>query len=232
MITGKSENKDLLKQEIKELVNIVDSIDQMPDVIITLGGDGSFLFNEQRYPEIPKLILKDNSLCFKCHEGQHKQIIIKLSKGKYIIQQHKKIEATIVKKDSKNMALIGSNDIIIRNSEQFHAIRFSTKINNQSIAEQIGDGIVVSTAFGSTGYFKAITGKSFDSGIGIAFNNVSSQLSPKIESNAEEFKVEFELLRNKAYLSVDNSPDMILLEAGDKIIIKQSDSVFNLVKVD
>jgi len=36
----------------------------------------------------------------------------------------------------------------------------------------VGDGILVATPFGSTGYYRSITGGQFTDGLGVAFNNV------------------------------------------------------------
>jgi hypothetical protein len=89
----------------------------------------------------------------------------------------------------------------------------------------IGDGLVVSTAYGSTkgAYFYSIVQKSFDRGIGVAFNNITdSRGSLYLE---EDDFIEIEIVRGVGVLVSDNNRDFINLEGGDKIRIGLIDDV-------
>jgi NAD kinase len=93
----------------------------------------------------------------------------------------------------------------------------------------IGDGIVVANTFGSTGYFKSITKKSFTKGIGIALNNTNTDMDSVLTENAE---IRFELKRNNAGFSVDNDKKIIVLKPGDSVIIKPSVQRARIIKFE
>ena len=119
-----------------------------------------------------------------------------------------------------NKKLAAINDIVIRNKDQYEAIRFNVKVNNKSLNSNfIGDGIVVSTVFGSTGYFNSITKTTFTKGLGLAFNNVPLRTHEILNEGSI---VEFSLLRGKAFVTADNNRKIIKLTEKDKVKIKKS----------
>ena len=198
-----------------------------PDIVISYGGDGTFLMSERVFPGIPKLLVKRRGRCFKCHYyGLHSENKIKeiLLNKKYKIINSMKLEA----RTGKNK-LNGVNDIIIRNKNPNAALRFSIKINNRKFNEVIGDGVIIATPFGSTGYFNSITGKHFEKGIGIAFNNPIYKLdSIFAEDNS---KIEIRILREKAVLAADNNKKIINLKENDVVTIKKSKETAKIIKV-
>ena len=125
--------------------------------------------------------------------------------------------------------MIGVNDIVVRNSLPTEAVRFNVLVGERGIDNLIGDGIVVSTPYGSGGYFSSITHKNFKTGIGIAFNNVTKSHESLIL--AEDEKIEIEIVRGPAVLVADNNRDFINLENGDKIRIEQIDEVARRVSL-
>lgn len=185
-----------------------------PQVIVTYGGDGTLLSSEREYPGIPKLPLRNSQLCNKCVEHEDEVVLAKLREGNLTLNEYKKMETEILYK--KIYAL---NDFVVRNSNPTHTIRF--KINGGGLL--IGDGIVISTPFGSTGYFKSITGQTFDTGFGVAFNNTTQHLDPLVLKDTDIFR--FSLIRGKATLSFDNSPDIFNIDEGSELIFKLSDQV-------
>lgn len=184
-----------------------------PDVIISYGGDGTLLSCERQYPGIPKLPIRDSLVCNKCPKHADEVILKKLIQGELKPTEYRKLETEILFK--KFYAL---NDFVVRNSSPTHAIRFKT-----SDKLLIGDGIIISTPFGSSGYFKSITEQTFKEGFGIAFNNTTEKINPLLLKDKDT--VNFNLLRGKATLSLDNSPDIFTIDEGSELIFKLSDQV-------
>jgi NAD+ kinase len=228
-ILGRDKSEvEILKRKLKKFKEGLEIDEKDPEIIITFGGDGSFLVAERKFPGIPKLILKHNSVCKKCVEGDLEEVLEKLAKGEYRIEKCKKVEAIIIKQEGPVIKKIASNDIIVSNRLPYRALRFKVEIDDKLDNEFIGDGIVVATGFGSTGYFQSITQKEFSENLGVAFNNVTEKQG---EIFLEKEVVKLEVLRNDAYVSADNDPVMVILKEGDKIEIKQSEREFSLVKV-
>ena len=193
-----------------------------PDFVISHGGDGTLLISERAYPGIPKAIVKDSSVCRCCdYELTPDKLVEKLKQENYRIEEHIKIESCGLK---------AVNDIVIRNLNQGEAIRFNVYIDKKKIAENIiGDGIIVSTSFGSTAYFHAVTKSCFKKGkLGIAFNNSTIKVDPIIVSNNSI--IEFELLRGEATLSADNDRRITRIHTKEKIKINKAKERFKLIK--
>lgn len=193
-----------------------------PDVVISYGGDGTLLASERLYPGIPKLSLRDSTICKKCPKHQEKDLLKHLVENSFKLKEYRELTTTILYKD-----LYALNDFVIRNLVPIHTIRFKTNLNNNLL---IGDGIVVSTAFGSTGYFQSITGKSFQKGFGVAFNNTTEKVSPLNLKDNET--VTFKLIRGKATLSFDNNPDIFNIDEGSQITFKLSQKIAKIYEAE
>jgi NAD+ kinase len=136
------------RQVIKELkkagykVNI-----KKPKLVITLGGDGTILRAARILAErnIPILGLHLGGLGFLSEIELHElnDALDRIKQGKFKIDERCMIEAQVGGK--KLMAL---NDIVISNSGIARVIKLEIK----GIAEYVSDGVIFSTASGSTAY--------------------------------------------------------------------------------
>ncbi|MDP3974289.1 MAG: hypothetical protein Q8P92_05660 [Candidatus Daviesbacteria bacterium] len=183
-----------------------------PDVIISYGGDGTLLSSEREYPGIPKLPIRNSQFCNKCAEHADEHLLSQFLEDKPQFREYKKLHTNIEGKD-----LYALNDFVVRNELPMHAIRF--QIDDGQLL--IGDGIVVATPFGSTGYFKSISQKTFDTGFGLAFNNLTEKKEPLFLQDKD--LLTFKLVRGKATLSFDNSADIFTIDEGSELVFKLSD---------
>jgi NAD+ kinase len=208
-------------QEFKSSLNefSLEYSEENPELVICYGGDGTFLIAERVFPGIPKIFIKGSEISNKGEEIDIKNAINNYLNKSYKIEKIKKLKA-VQKGIFERRELLGVNDIVIRNTLPTEAIRFKLKINGKEIEEEfIGDGIVVSTHFGSGGYFSSITGKEFKEGIGLAFNNVKG--NGKELYFPENAKIEIIITRGPGVLVADNNRDYVNLEKEDRIIIHQ-----------
>lgn len=185
-----------------------------PDLIISYGGDGTLLTSEREYPGVPKLPLRNSEVCNKCSVHDDETVLKKLVQGKLQLKEHKKLQTTLLYKN-----FYALNDFVVRNSDTVHTIRF--KVRNEKLL--IGDGIVVSTPFGSTGYFQSITRQIIKTGFGVAFNNTTEAVTPLFLKEGD--LVNFNLVRGKATLSFDNSPEIFIIDEGSELNFKLSSQV-------
>lgn len=202
-------------QKLEGLVKSLglDIVDKNPEVVIALGGDGTLLGAEQAFPGIPKLPLRDSNVCFHCSRLPNDQILKHLADGKIATKEYLKLQCAFAGKTHKVL-----NEFVIRNKFQTTALRFKV---STSPSELIGDGIVIATPFGSTGYYFSIARQPFSSGIGLAFNNIHN-LEKRSEVVPEDTVIEVEITRGPALFSADNDPKIIELTEGDKIMITKS----------
>lgn len=217
-VYGKTpESKTQLQKEIRKSGFQYD--EKNPDIVISYGGDGTFLSAERKYPGIPKALFRYSKICKKCHNLPITHALELIKKKRYKIIEHKKLEAK---------GFLAVNDIVIRNRNPTHAIRFVLEINGKQVnGEIIGDGIVVSTPFGSTAYFHSITRKTFQKGLGIAFNNTIEEHPPVFLN--EKSRIKLTLTRGEALIGADNNPKVLILKQGNSAIIKTSSKKAKLI---
>jgi NAD+ kinase len=208
-------------EEIKGILSTnFEIVETSPEIVITYGGDGTLIGAERDYPQIPKLPLKNSLICKRCIPLLPKETIDLFLQNKLTLNSFNKLEA--IANEDLNTKLLGLNDIVLRNKLPNTALRFNVEINSERFENLIGDGVVVSTLFGSTGYFHSITKSTFKSGFEIAFNNLTNSEAPiqKLVDVVE--RIVIEVIRENAYLTSDNNPQILEVKAGDKIVITTS----------
>lgn len=218
----------LVGKNVKDIEGLVKSlgfeiVTSNPDVIISYGGDGTLLYSERMYPGIPKLPIRDSLICKKCPKHGEKKSLQKLLDNKLKLEEYRKLETTFFYK-----TLLALNDFVIRNAQPIHTIRFTVTPLNDKIF--IGDGIVLSTPFGSSGYFKSITRQTFEKGFGLAFNNTTEEIDPVFLKDTDI--VTFKLVRGAATLSFDNNPDIFNIDEGSEITFKISYKVAKIYELE
>jgi NAD+ kinase len=200
------------------------------DFVVTLGGDGTIVHAEHAHPGVPKIILKESAICKKCKNGvvqfSNEEILERVKNGAYTIEKLWKIEASV---DGKT--LVGLNDITVHNGDPRHAIRYDVFLDGEiHLSEVIGDGVVVSTPFGSTGYYRSITDSYFETGLGLAFNNSTEQADHVVLG--EQREITLQISRGPASVYADNQQESLTLETGMAVIIKKGAQIANIVRVN
>ncbi len=195
-----------------------------PDMIISLGGDGTFLFSEREHPGIPKLLIRDSDICKKCNNLEFDQLFMKIKKGDYLLTENFKLQAFY-----NGKRRIAVNDVVIRNKSPIQALRFQVSIDGKALPLTIGDGAIVSTPFGSTAYYYSITGKKFSEGIGLAFNNPTKPMKSRVLPDGSMIKIK--IIRHEAELSLDNDPEIMTMKPGETATIRRSRQLAKIIKV-
>ena len=214
-------NKSLLEKEAKKYFKIDN---KNPNIVIAYGGDGTFLYSEQLYPGVPKLLIKHSRTCIMCRNHDYSKVLPLLANKKYKIIESSKVEAIL-----KGRKILGLNEINIHYNPP-RALRLNVKVNNKEIAKEIiSDGIVIATPYGSSAYFKSITRKTFNKGLGIAFNNPTKPIKHRLISDKSVVKVK--IARGEGIISVDCNKTLIPVKTGEVITIKKSNKKAKLIQL-
>jgi hypothetical protein len=80
--------------------------------------------------------------------------------------------------------------------------------------------VVLTTVFGSSGYYESITRETINKDFGLAFNNTTFPIDNFKFRKGDEIRVE--IVRGPGTLSSDNNPKLQSLKEGDQILIKAS----------
>jgi len=224
IVISRSDASELEKLLVKNGFKIAE---KDPDFIVCYGGDGTVLFAERKFPQVAKLIVKRSSICRECDYTFNEigSVLRKLRNQEFKIKKEMKLEAKF-----KKTRLIGLNEIQVHNKLPSSAIRFSVVVDGEEFDDLIGDGIVVATPFGSTGYHRSTGGKQFQKGIGISFNNLHNK---KIKSfvTSEESTVTTRITRGPAWIIADNNENYVELMDHDVCTIRKSKSTADFIYV-
>jgi len=219
--TEASHLKDLLMKNSFKIVK------RNPDFVVCYGGDGTVLFGERKFPQVPKLVAKRANIRRKYDYtlDDVKNILPKIRDGEFKIQKEIKLETKL-----ENEKLVGLNEIQIRAKLPIYAIRFSVFVDGKEFDDLIGDGVIVATPFGSTGYYKSTGGRQFRKGIGISFNNLHYK---KIKSFAvpESSLIRVKVNRGPTWVLADNYEKFFELKDNVVITIRKSKSIANFIYV-
>ncbi|MCX7833447.1 MAG: NAD(+)/NADH kinase [Ignavibacteria bacterium] len=136
------------KERIISLNKIVESC----NILLSLGGDGTFLNTARliKNSNIPILGVNLGALGFMAEVGPKEinNFISNIEKGKYKIIDFCVISAEL----ENNKFLYGINEIVIDKSNSIRVIEIEISYNNEKVVNFLGDGVIVSTPTGSTGY--------------------------------------------------------------------------------
>jgi NAD+ kinase len=214
-------------------------------IIVVLGGDGSILHAAREY-EAPT-ILPVRTGTSKGHrtsvdEDELVAAVERIETGRDGGAVHVDSYDTLAARGEPLPAdYTALNDVCLHHREPTLAAEFEahlhTAAGTRSFDDLIGDGLVVATPFGSSAYFRAITGRTFEAGIGVAFNNIhhppeapeSVRLPP---SGRVEVAVTETQNAAAAVLTRDNDPGQIRLDRGESVEITRAAETVDILRVD
>lgn len=196
-----------------------------PDVVITYGGDGTALYSEQLYPGVPKVMIRDGR---RGRVPRHLPEVFKaLKHGHFAVEPETKVEGQV---KGTRRRLVGLNEVNVCHRDPTRAIRFNLHVDDALLAENvIGDGVIVATPYGSTAYFASIARRSFDEGLGIAFNNTRNDRDALVVDETSVIAVE--LLRGPGWLCADNNRTKHRLFDGDVVVVRKAKTDARIVAV-
>lgn len=134
----------------------IKSIPHNTDCIIILGGDGTILQASHDLAElkIPILGVNLGTLGFLAEIELHNiyEALDSLFQDEYTIENRMMIHGQVQRKENKVYSGNALNDIVVTRSGFSRIISVSIFVNKELVNRYRGDGVIISTATGSTGY--------------------------------------------------------------------------------
>lgn len=135
--------------------HFIDKIYELVDVIIAIGGDGSFIHSakETAVHKKPVLCINAGNLAFLAGlEGNELSLLEKLISGDFTTDKRMMLEVSL--KENENEKLLGYclNDVAIARGSEIKLVDLDVFCNDRKINNYRADGVVVSTPTGSTAY--------------------------------------------------------------------------------
>jgi len=181
-------------------------VKENPELVIAIGGDGAFLrmVKEQKYDTNPFYIgINGGTLGFlqNVNKNEIDNFIIRLKNNDYEVEEIS-IQETKIKTKKEMQVFYALNELVIREKE-LNVLRVSVAIDHTFLENYVGDGLLISTATGSTAYNLSFGGS-------IIYNTFhATQITPIAPLN------------NGSYRNIINSliiPETMLIELKPKAI--------------
>lgn len=133
------------------------------DIIITIGGDGTLLsaISKYRYLNVPFVGINKGSIGFltEIEMDRLEEALDCILAGQYKIIERSQIYCEIFDKDGHlKDSSICLNDAVVSRGSDLHVVKMDLYINGSPVEHFVGDGLIISTATGSTAYSLAAGG--------------------------------------------------------------------------
>lgn len=142
---------------------------QQCDLIIVLGGDGTFLSAAREVApyRVPLVGVNLGHLGFLSQVPQQNMIeeLSRILMGNYLTEECILLQAKIQRGDQDIFQDLALNDVMLSRGLAGKMIEFEVFINQQFVYSQRSDGLIVSTPTGSTAYALAAGGAILQSGL-------------------------------------------------------------------
>jgi NAD+ kinase len=129
------------------------------DVLVVLGGDGTFLRAARAVvdDDVPLLGINVGKVGFlsKVEAGDLERVLGQLVAGEFAIEARMGLEGRILRADgdaTEAGRLVALNDVVVARGSLARVVRLEVSIDASHLATFIADGLVVASPTGSTGY--------------------------------------------------------------------------------
>lgn len=231
--------KRLASEVEMEIENTVDEIDlaEKIDILIVLGGDGTFLGASRLVHgyEVPVLGVNLGGLGFLT-EFTVDELYLMLEKildGDYETEKRELLTAKVVREKKSIGVYSVLNDLVINNGPVSRVVDLAIYISGEHITTPKADGIIFATPTGSTAYSLSAGGPIIYPTLPvIVMTPICPHVltnRPLVVSSGTEIKVEVLSDAQNTYLTLDGQIGFSL-QQGDEIYLKNSESHINIIK--
>ncbi len=217
--------------------HFIDKIYEFVDVIIAIGGDGSFIHTakETAVHKKPVLCINAGNLAFLAGlEGNELSLLEKLISGDFTTDKRMMLEVSLKENGSQKLLGYCLNDVAIARGSEIRLVDLDVFCNNRKINNYRADGVVVSTPTGSTAYSWSAGGPVIDPDLQCIMLTPICTHSPLNRSLVfnEDSVLRVKPVNNtqKVCISTDGE-STIYLTAENEVIISKSDYYAEFIRI-
>lgn len=126
------------------------------DAVVVLGGDGALLRAARMMIGCPTPMLAVNvgRLGFLTELDHHRlpAALPRLLSGEFSVEDRMMLQARLVRQTGVVAEVVALNDVVITRGTFARIIRVEAKVNEELVFDYSGDGMIIATPTGSTGY--------------------------------------------------------------------------------
>lgn len=209
------------------------------DVLIVLGGDGTILTCASVASEegVPMLGINLGTLGFlaEVEKSEAEYAIECLLNHKYTVEERFMLEASVLRDGRVVYTNSALNDFVVSRSSFRRMISTNVYVDSSLVASYDGDGLIVSTPTGSTGYNLSAGGPIVDTAL---FASVITPICPHTSFSSSIVVPADKTVRiclkdsfSKHSMLTTDGQHGFELESSDEVVIKASPKKAKLIKV-
>jgi NAD+ kinase len=208
------------------------------DLLVVLGGDGTFLRAARAVAGIDVPILGVNlgkiGFLSKIEEHELESVLAQVAAGEYRIDERMTISATILPggRSEPDGHFTALNDVVVARGRLARVCRFDVTVGSSHLATIIADGLIVATPTGSTGYSFSSGGPIVDP---LSRNLIVTPIAAYLAAIRSVVVSPKQVVRcrvvaaTEALLSVDGRED-VALNVGDIVEVRAVERPLRLVE--
>lgn len=231
----KAKNIDVVQVSKKD--DVSDMVSKA-NLIITVGGDGTFLRAASKTIErgIPVLGFNLGTLGFltEFEKESIEETVSRIATGDYSIEERRVISANVVKNGEKNFFGYAVNDVVLTRESDANVAYLNLKIKGVSVDTFPCDGIIVATQTGSTGYALSAGGPIVEPGNDVII--ISPICSHKMGSRAivagPQSPVEIIPVKAKRLCLVIDGKTSCKIGKDEYVLCEPTDKKVKIVRID
>lgn len=218
-------------------IKITDDIDDA-DMVISIGGDGTFLESARRSLGKPILGINTGTLGFLTEVSPEniEKALKKITDGNYLIEERMMLEGEIIKETGEAIIIPESLNEIALSKNVMGIVRFDAVVNGKLINSYTADGILICTPTGSTAYNLSCGGPIVDPTAQIM---TLTPIAPHTILNRSVILSDDSIVEIKITELKENVNSYVLYDGksieafgGDTVRIRKSDKIAKIIKLE
>ncbi len=210
---------------------------EAPDLIIVIGGDGTFLRTARLFCGTGKPLFGINrgrlGFLTEFNPDEYKTHLNSVLSGKFNVVTRLVLEAVLFRNGQELQSLYFLNDAVIHKGSLLRPILLELTIDGNFLSSYTGDGLIISTPTGSTAYSLSAGGPIITPTEAKIFlmNPIcphSLAMRPMIIPALSDFRARIGSNYSNLSLTIDGQVD-IPINGNDEILIRQSNKNINLI---
>ena len=212
--------------------------EQNPDVVITLGGDGTLLSAARTFAhkDVPLLGVNLGSLGFLTEVPLHElySTFEAWLNGKAIVDRRSLMHTELLRDGRVFRRWDALNDVVLAKGAIARIGEFAIELDGQFVARFRADGVIVSTPTGSTAYTLAANGPIVMPSVdGLVLTAICPHLltiRPIVVPGSSEIALTVDVVPHETYITVDGQ-EVVELLLNDRIVCKRSERCVRLLRL-
>lgn len=207
------------------------------DFVVTLGGDGTVLYAarnsiDYNIPIFPINLGEFGFIASINKEEWEKQLDLFLN-DKAVYQERTMIKADLYRKDKIIVKSYALNDVVISAKNTARTVALDVSYNSYHLCKLKSDGVIVSTATGSTAYSASAGGPivepSLNAFVFTPINSFSLSSRPIVLNGEGKIEIVIQPCRTKEICMIVDGQEPVTLQTNDKIIITTIEKKIKLI---